>query len=77
LGLWSSLSERDGKHYQAAIILERKAGGGSGGATRSLPRDRDVEELHGDLTVRYVARSGPKVKNGRSNSKDGAPERLG
>jgi len=40
-----------------------------GGATRPLPRDGGVEELHGDPTV------GPK--NGRSGAEDDALERLG
>jgi len=44
-----------------------------GGATRPLPRDGGVEELHGDPTVGLAPRS---VKNGRSSAKDSAPEKL-
>jgi len=47
----------------------------SGGVTRPLPRNGDVEELHGDPTV--GPRSGPEIKNGRSGAEDGALERLG
>jgi len=47
----------------------------SGGATRPLPRDRDLEELHGDPIVGHAPRSGLEVKN-RSSAEDGATERL-
>jgi len=36
-----------------------------------------VEALHGDPQSVHSPRSGPEVKNGRSNAEDGAPERLG
>jgi len=49
---------------------------GGGGATRPLPRNGAVEELHRDPTVWSPPRSGPEVKNGRSSAKDGAPERV-
>jgi len=35
---------------------------GGGGATRPLPRDGGVEELHGDPTVGPCPRSEPEVK---------------
>jgi len=50
--------------------------GGGGGATRPLPRDGGVEELHGDPQSGHTPSSGLEVKNGRSSAKDGAPERL-
>jgi len=50
-----------------------------GGATRPLPSDGGVEELHGDPTQQsgHAPRSGPEVKSGRSGAEDGAPERHG
>jgi len=51
-------------------IIDNACGGG--GDTRPLPRDGGVEELHGDPTVGPR----PKVWNGRSSDKDGAPKRL-
>jgi len=38
------------------MYVNLDGGGGSGGATRPLPKDGIVEELHGDLTV------GPRPK---------------
>jgi len=35
---------------------QKDGGGGGGGATRPLPRDRGVEEFHGDPTI------GPRPK---------------
>jgi len=46
-----------------------------GGATRPLPIDGGLEELHGDPTVGPRPK-GPEVKNGGSNAEDGASERL-
>jgi len=49
---------------------------GGGGATRPLPRDGGVEELHEDQQSGHATRSGPEVKNGKSSAKDDTPERL-
>jgi len=51
--------------------------GDGGGATRPLPRDGGVEELHGDPTVGPRLKAWTRGKNGRSGAEDGAPERLG
>jgi len=47
-----------------------------GGASRPLPRDGGVEELHTEIQQSgHSERYGPEIKN-RSSAKDGAPERL-
>jgi len=55
---------------------QRRTQDRGGGATRPLPREWGMKELHGDPTVGHAPRSKPEVKNGRSCAKDGAPERL-
>jgi len=45
-------------------------------ATRPLPRDGGVEELHEDPTVGPRPKAWTRGQNGRSNAKAGAPERL-
>jgi len=45
------------RYFQGAYYYTADPGGGGGGASRPLPRDGGVEELHGDSTVR----PGPKV----------------
>jgi len=46
--------------------------GGAGVAIRILPRGGNVKELHGCPTVitGHASRSGPEIKNERSNAKD-------
>jgi len=60
----------------SVIQLDRSDGGG---VTRPLPRD---EGGRGEIPRRsnsraIIQKSGPEVKNGKSSSKNGAPERLG
>jgi len=50
--------------------------GGGGGATRPFPRDGGAEELHKAQQSGNAPRSGPDVKNRRSSTKNGTPERL-
>jgi len=50
----------------------------AGGATRPLPRDGGVEELHGDPTVGHAQGLDHRSKMEEVvSAEDGAPERLG
>jgi len=49
---------------------------GGGGATRPLLRDGGAKELHGDPTIGPRPNVWTRGQNGKSSTKDGAPERL-
>jgi len=48
---------------EKGLVLGLFLSTGGGGATRPLPRDGGVEELHGVPTVWPRPRSGPEIKN--------------
>jgi len=60
------------------IVRKRPEGHGHGGgdATRPLPRNGRVEELHRDPKSGHILRSGLDVKNERSSTKESALKRL-
>jgi len=57
-------------------LIVGKLGWLDGGATRPLPRNGGVEDLHEDPTVGPRPKVWIRGQNGRSSANDGAPERL-